>query len=154
MVSGVRRCGKSTLLRQISEGFPHYLYLNLDDERLVGASIQDLSLIAEIWEEHFPGVRELFLDEVQNVKGWERYVRRLHDDGYKIFLTGSNAHLLIAELGTQLAGRYVKIELYPLGLMSSAGSILFPQGGIRLSGKQRSSASSHVISNQAVFMST
>ena len=55
----------------------------------------------------------IFIDEIQNIAGWERFVRRIHDEGYKIFLTGSNARLLSSELATHLTGRYVKIELYP-----------------------------------------
>jgi uncharacterized protein len=115
VISGVRRCGKSTLLRQFTELFTSYLYLNLDDERFAGITIRDLTEIAKIFEEISPGVRTIFIDEIQNVPEWERFIRRIHDDGYQIFLTGSNAALLSTELGTRLTGRYVKISLWPFG---------------------------------------
>lgn len=115
VISGVRRAGKSTLLKQLSEGFDEYLYLNLDDDRLIGASIDDLNQMIELLNELHPDVRVLFLDEVQNITGWERLVRRIHEGGYRVFLTGSNAHLLSSELGTHLTGRYVQISLWPFG---------------------------------------
>ena len=57
--------------------------------------------------------KNIILDEIQNIAQWERFVRRIHDEGYKVFLTGSNAKLLSSELGTHLTGRYVNIELFP-----------------------------------------
>ena len=113
VISGVRRCGKSTLLRQVADhcdGAFHYL--NLDDERLFDfqlANFEDLMLVFGKASE----ARVLLLDKVQNVDGWERFVRRVHDDGYKVYLTGSNARLLSSELGTRLTGRYSMIELFP-----------------------------------------
>lgn len=115
VISGVRRSGKSTFLKQLALGFPSFLYLNADDDRLIGATNDDLGSLLLIWEELFPGVRTVFLDEIQNIPGWERVVRRMHDEGYKIFLTGSNAQMLSKELGTHLTGRYVRVELYPFG---------------------------------------
>lgn len=113
VICGVRRCGKSTLLRQIAEHYPSYLYVNFDDERFAGMTVHHLTSIIEIYEEMMPGVRTIFLDEIQNVPEWERFIRRIHDEGYRIFLTGSNASLLSSELGTRLTGRYVKISLWP-----------------------------------------
>src|SRR5690606_14956697 len=60
------------------------------------------------------GEKKAFLfDEIQNVPGWERFVRRLHDQGYKFIVTGSNASLLSQELGTRLTGRSIRVELFP-----------------------------------------
>jgi predicted AAA+ superfamily ATPase len=58
-------------------------------------------------------VKTIFIDEIQNIEGWKRFVRRIYDEGYKIFITGANARLLSSELGTHLTGRYSKVELYP-----------------------------------------
>lgn len=113
VVSGIRRCGKSTLLRQFAEKVGEFLYVNLDDERLFGFSIEDFENLVLVFEKVHPGVRVMFIDEVQNVEHWERFVRRIHDEGYKVILTGSNAHLLSAELGTRLTGRYLQVELFP-----------------------------------------
>ena len=55
----------------------------------------------------------LFFDDIKNIEGWERFIRRIFDEEYKIFITGSNAKLLSSELATHLTGRYIKIELYP-----------------------------------------
>ena len=115
VISGVRRCGKSTLLKQLSQGYDPVLYLNCDDDRLVGADTADLAALLVIWEEVYPGARTVFLDEIQNIPGWERVIRRMHDEGYHIFLTGSNSHLLSIEFGTHLTGRYIQIELFPFG---------------------------------------
>lgn len=115
VISGIRRAGKSTLLKQLADGFPDYLYLNLDDDRLIGATIEEMGLMIDLLNELYPDVRVLFLDEVQNIVGWERLVRRVHESGYRVFLTGSNAHLLSSELGTHLTGRYVQISLWPFG---------------------------------------
>lgn len=54
-----------------------------------------------------------YFDEIQNIEGWERFVRRLHNEGYKVYITGSNANLLSRELGTHLTGRHIQVELYP-----------------------------------------
>ena len=102
VITGVRRCGKSTLLRQIADYFSSYLYVNLDDERFAGMGIHHLTEIMTIFEENNPGVRTIFLDEIQNIPEWERFVRRIHDDGYQIFLTGSNAQFLSFAVGTSL----------------------------------------------------
>jgi len=115
VISGVRRAGKSTFLKQLSLEFPSFLYLNADDDRFIGATPEDLASLLFIWEEVYPGVRTVFFDEIQNIPGWERVIRRMHDEGYRIFLTGSNAQMLSSELGTHLTGRYVRVELFPFG---------------------------------------
>ena len=113
VVSGIRRCGKSTLLRQFAERTGEVLYVNLDDERLFGFEVGDFEHLMLAFHKLHPGVRVLLIDEVQNVASWERFVRRIHDEGYKVILTGSNAHLLSGELATRLTGRYLQIELFP-----------------------------------------
>lgn len=113
VITGIRRCGKSTLLRQLSAGYSDFLYINFDDDRLMDFTIADFPSLMLVFEKTSPGVKVLFIDEIQNVAGWERFIRRVHDEGYKVFLTGSNANLLSAELGTHLTGRYQKITLYP-----------------------------------------
>lgn len=111
-ISGVRRSGKSTLLKQLSAHFPDFYYITFDDERLINFTIDDFSnLMLAFKKSHSANV--IFMDEIQNVIGWERFARRLYEEGYKIFVTGSNAKLLSSELATHLTGRYFKIELYP-----------------------------------------
>jgi len=114
VISGVRRCGKSTLLHQIRaiRNEQDY-YLNFDDERLVNFKVADFQLLYETFIELFGLQKTFYFDEIQNIAGWERFVRRLHDHGNKVFITGSNATMLSRELGTHLTGRYSKIELYP-----------------------------------------
>lgn len=116
VISGVRRSGKSTLLRQISEHLDGYCFLNLDDERLVSLQLSDLAEIMMIWQKD--GIsKHILLDEIQNIDGWERFVRRIHDEGYKVILTGSNARLLSSDLATHLTGRYTSVELFPFSFM-------------------------------------
>jgi predicted AAA+ superfamily ATPase len=112
VISGIRRCGKSTILKKIKSLYPGY-YLNFDDERLLNFKIEDFQLLYETFIEIY-GHKEIFyFDEIQNVFGWERFVRRLNDDGKKVFVTGSNANILSRELGTHLTGRYLEIKMYP-----------------------------------------
>jgi uncharacterized protein len=113
VITGIRRCGKSTLMRQLSARYSDFLYINFDDDRLMDFSRSDFPSLMLVFEKTSPGIKTLFIDEIQNVAGWERFIRRIHDEGYKVFLTGSNANLLSAELGTHLTGRYSKITLYP-----------------------------------------
>lgn len=112
VISGIRRSGKSTLLKQFSQHYPNYYYLNFDDERLIDFSISDFQNLMLVFQKHFSS-KVIFLDEIQNVQMWERFARRIFEEGYKIFITGSNAKLLSSELATHLTGRYYKIELYP-----------------------------------------
>ena len=112
VISGIRRCGKSTLLRQFAERVDDYHYLNFDDERLFGFDVSDFDDLMQCFHQRSDS-HLLLLDEVQNVEGWERFVRRVHDEGYKVVLTGSNAYLLSAELGTHLTGRHIRHELFP-----------------------------------------
>lgn len=112
VISGIRRSGKSTLLKQFSRHYPTYYYLNFDDERLLDFSVSDFQNLMVVFKKQFFS-KTIFLDEIQNVEKWERFVRRIFEEGYKVFVTGSNAKLLSSELATHLTGRYYKIELYP-----------------------------------------
>jgi predicted AAA+ superfamily ATPase len=115
IVSGLRRVGKSTLLAQFAHrlGRDSFYYLNFEDERFLGFEADDANDLWRYLLELF-GERGVFIvDEIQNVPGWERFVRRLMDRGLKFYITGSNASLLSRDLGTRLTGRYIPIELFP-----------------------------------------
>lgn len=118
VISGVRRCGKSTLLHQIrATRDEHDYYLNFDDERLINFTVENFQLLYETFIELFGLQKTFYFDEIQNINGWERFVRRLHDHGNKVFITGSNATILSRELGTHLTGRYLAFELYPFSFI-------------------------------------
>jgi predicted AAA+ superfamily ATPase len=115
VISGLRRSGKSTLLSQIIHSYekkPVY-YFNFEDERLFGMSPDDLNGLYEIFLQLYGEGGVFFFDEIQNIEGWEVFVRRMHDKGFKLFITGSNASLLSREIGSRLTGRYLPVELYP-----------------------------------------
>ena len=114
VITGVRRCGKSVLLRQIqtSRSERDY-YINFDDERLLSFTVEDFQKLDELFHEEFGEQHTYYFDEIQNIDGWERFVSRLYSSGNKVFVTGSNAHLLSKEMGTLLTGRHVTHELYP-----------------------------------------
>jgi predicted AAA+ superfamily ATPase len=115
IISGLRRVGKSTLLAQLAHrlGEEHFYYVNFEDDRLLGFQASDANDLYQVLVELF-GERLVFiLDEVQNVPGWERFVRRFMDMGFKFYISGSNASLLSRELGSRLTGRYVLVELFP-----------------------------------------
>lgn len=112
-VSGVRRSGKSTLLKQLSAEFPLFYYLNFEDERLLDFSATDFNSVYELCLTLYGDKGVFFFDEIQDVRGWEKFASRLYADGYKVYITGSNAKLLSSELSTALTGRHLKHELYP-----------------------------------------
>ena len=112
IISGIRRCGKSTLLLQLLKtNEKDALYLNFEDPRLVGFELTDFQLLDNIITTLKANV--LFFDEIQVVQGWELYVRQKLDEGFRVIITGSNASLLSRELGTKLTGRHVTKELFP-----------------------------------------
>lgn len=115
VITGLRRVGKSTLLAQIAKTYlnDNFYYINFEDERLINFKVEEFDLVREVLISLFGEKKIFLLDEIQNAVGWERFVRRLHDQGYKFIITGSNASLLSAELGTKLTGRSIKIELFP-----------------------------------------
>lgn len=112
IITGVRRGGKSTLLHQLlhTAGKDGY-YLNFEDPRLYEFEKNDFARLYSLLQEL--GCKTLFLDEIQQVPEWERYVRHLLDNDYRVVITGSNASLLSKELGTKLTGRHLSHELFP-----------------------------------------
>ncbi len=115
VVTGLRRSGKSTLQAQLADAFfpGDYYYLNFDDERWAGFEASEFHRIHEALIEIFGEKRYFLMDEVQNIPRWELFVRRLHDAGYKLIVTGSNASLLSREIGSHLTGRHGTVELFP-----------------------------------------
>ncbi len=113
IISGIRRCGKSTLLRQRMKEMKNGNYFSFEDQRAMNFEISDFERLDEIFGEENKDSREYFLDEIQNVNGWERWVRKLLDEGKKCVISGSNASLLSRELGTKLTGRHLTYELFP-----------------------------------------
>lgn len=111
VITGVRRSGKSTFIKQLLlKKYPGAVFFNFEDSRIYGFDVSDFPKLNELIPP-YPGA--VFFDEIQNVSGWEVYVRQLHERGVKIFVTGSNASLLSRELGTRLTGRYVRHEVFP-----------------------------------------
>ena len=116
VITGLRRSGKSTLLRQIRKKYfqdETVYYFNFEDERLVDMTVEDMNVLYETFLEIKGRSKIFFLDEVQNIEGWEMFARRLYDRGFKFFITGSNTSMLSRELGSRLTGRYVGIEVFP-----------------------------------------
>ena len=113
VISGVRRCGKSTVLLQMLKRMDNevVLFLNFDTPQLYGFSLLDFSRLDNIIDNQGPTI--LFFDELQLVEGWEMYVRQKLDEGFKVVITGSNASMLSKELGTRLTGRHISQELFP-----------------------------------------
>lgn len=118
IISGLRRCGKSTLLAQIrSESKEQDYFINFDDDRLVNFSLEDFQVLYELFVELYGPQKTFYFDEIQNIPEWERFARRLAEAGNKVYITGSNASLLSKELGTRLTGRYIEIHLYPYSFL-------------------------------------
>jgi len=126
-ITGLRRCGKSSLLKLIWDDFKkrnslsneQFLYLNFEDERLVHFDEKDFSKILEAYYQLYSPSKNkkiwLFLDEIQNIPYWEKWLNRIYEEGkYKIFITGSNATLLSSELAATLTGRNISVDLHPL----------------------------------------
>lgn len=116
VIMGPRRCGKSTLLRQFASHYSTIKYLNFDDERLLDFTVKDFEMMMEIFLKD-GDVEALFFDEIQNIPSWERFIRRIHDEGYKVYVTGSNASMLSSELATHLTGRHKNLILYPFSFL-------------------------------------
>ena len=129
VISGVRRCGKSVLAHRVLKDLP-YGYVNFDDERLADITTADLNLVLEALLEITPGLKYILLDEIQNIEKWELFVARLQRGGYKVIITGSNAHLLSRDLSTHLTGRHKVFEIYPFSFLEYLRSrgIASPRG--------------------------
>lgn len=112
IITGIRRCGKSTLLLQLLKTkYTEVIYLNFEDIRLVAFNIEDFIRLQQEIDKR--SIRVLFFDEIQIVDKWEIFVNQLLREGYTVFVTGSNASLLSKELGTHLTGRHLSMELFP-----------------------------------------
>ena len=119
---GIRRTGKSYLMYQQikqleSKGVPlsQIVYVNFEDERLLEIKVTDLNTILEIGLEMSSSANKpyLFLDEIQNINGWEKFVRRIADMKYRINITGSNSKMLSSEIASTLGGRFIIMNVYP-----------------------------------------
>jgi predicted AAA+ superfamily ATPase len=131
VIVGMRRSGKTFFLyQQIAERLAagidrgRLLYLNFEDERLLPLAAADLSRIPEAFYRRFPASREepcwFFFDEIQNVPGWETFIRRLLDtEKAALVLTGSSARLLSREIATSLRGRSLSTEILPFSFAES-----------------------------------
>jgi len=117
---GIRRAGKSFLLYQRMQqllsqgvGWDEMLYINFEDERLVGMCVDDLNLLLEVHLEMYGKKPILFLDEIQNITGWDKFARRMADTKHRVYITGSNAKMLSGDVQTILGGRYITVNVYP-----------------------------------------
>ena len=128
ILTGVRRCGKSTLLQQIMQNKTELCYVNFEDERLLDFKAQDFEILNEVLIEIYGPSKIYFFDEIQNIERFETFVRRLQDEGKKIVITGSNAALLSKEFGTRLTGRYKSFEVYPFSFREFLSFRKIPAG--------------------------
>jgi predicted AAA+ superfamily ATPase len=117
---GLRRAGKSYLLYQqiqnLLVGGHHQediLYFNFEDDRIDSLSLPDLDLLKRTYEEMFDRRPLFFLDEIQIIDHWEKFVRRLADQKYQVYVTGSNAKMLSKEIATTLGGRFMIKNIFP-----------------------------------------
>lgn len=117
---GLRRAGKSTLLYKIvqdliSDGIDwnQIIYINFEDERLEEFSAKDFNDILTVQSELSDKKGWFFLDEIQNIDGWEKFARRMADSKEHTFITGSNAKMLSVEIEEKLGGRYISKYITP-----------------------------------------
>ena len=121
---GLRQAGKSYLMYQrihqllkMGHTMDEIIYVNLDDERLYDIALEDLDLILQAHYQLNDCKPIIFLDEIQNIPHWEHFARRLANEQYRVYLTGSNAKMLSSEVATTLGGRYMIQEVYPYSLL-------------------------------------
>ena len=118
--TGLRRAGKSYFLYQLIKNmtvenqYDRVLMINFEDERLLEVTHRELHLILESYYELFDMQPVIFLDEIQNVQHWQKFVRRLADNRLRVYVTGSNADMLSHEIATTLGGRFMIKEILPL----------------------------------------
>lgn len=130
---GARRAGKSYMLynkiqQLLNEGVSEggILYINFEDERLYDFKTEDFNLLLECHSEIY-GIRPaLFLDEVQIIPHWEKFVRRMADTGYSVYITGSNSKMLSGEVTTTLGGRFIIREVYPYDFKEYLSALNIP----------------------------
>ncbi len=126
---GIRQAGKSYLLYQRAKQFLHdgckltdIVYINFDDERLLGMTSDDFDLILQAYSTMYEGKPILFFDEIQNISGWEKFARRLANQKYQVFITGSNAKMLSRDIATTLGGRYLDEKVFPYSFIEFLGA--------------------------------
>lgn len=121
VLTGIRRCGKTHTLYEIAQAIDpeRVLFLDFEDERLIALnSLSGYDSIIDAYKTLFPQVEPvLFFDEIQNLNNWHLYLKRLHVKGYKIYVTGSNAHLISREIATFLRGRSLETTIYPFSFL-------------------------------------
>ena len=117
---GIRQAGKSYMLYRRAKLFlenghrlEEMVYIDFDDERLLGVKADDLDLILQAYGSVYEHKPILFFDEIQNVDGWEHFARRLANQKYQVFITGSNAKMLSKDILTILGGRYIETKIHP-----------------------------------------
>lgn len=132
ILSGIRRSGKSTLMKSVASKIKSFYYINFEDSRLAGFDLSDFERLEEIFKKVYGKTDYYFFDEIQLVDRWEFYIRRLLDQNKYIFITGSNASLLSRELGTKLTGRNLRYELFPSHTRNSCLSQTKKKGWIVL----------------------
>src|SRR3990167_44293 len=111
VVLGPRRAGKSFFAMHGLKKMGGFGYVNFEDERL--AEIRDYDEVVAAVDALYGKPKRLLLDEIQNLPKWELFVNRLQRQGYRLVVTGSNAHLLSSELATHLTGRHMPVVLFP-----------------------------------------
>lgn len=126
---GIRQAGKSYLLYQrakhlIEQGHSvkELVYINFDDERLLGMSADDFDLILQAYSSMYPDKPILFFDEIQNINGWEHFARRLANQKYMVYITGSNAKMLSRDIATTLGARFFDEKVYPYSFREYLGA--------------------------------
>ena len=117
---GVRQAGKSYMLykrarQMMAAGYRQedMVYINFDDERLMGMTAGELDLILQAYQSVYNRTPVLLFDEIQNVEGWEHFARRLANKKYHVYITGSNAKMLSRDIQTILGGRFLDAQIYP-----------------------------------------
>lgn len=143
---GLRHAGKSYLMFQriaqlIEQGHKkeEILYFNFEDDRIDSLEVKDLDLIKTCYEEMYDSRPIFFLDEIQLVDRWEKFARRLADQKYQVYITGSNAKMLSSEIATTLGGRYMIYEVYPYSLkeyLKASGINILEKNAMFVFGKQ------------------
>lgn len=117
VLTGIRRCGKTHILYEKAKQLEseRILFLDFEDERLIALNtLSSYDIIIDSYKTLFPHLEPvLFFDEIQNLENWHLYLKRLHVKGYKIYVTGSNAHLISREIATFLKGRSLETTIYP-----------------------------------------
>jgi len=116
ILSGIRRCGKSTLLRQLIKKVNNFYYFNFEDPRVINFNVSDFHKLNEVFKEEYGESDYYFFDEIQKVQGFEKWLRTYYDkdNNMKFIIGGSNISLLAPKLSTVLTGRNITFSIYPL----------------------------------------